>query len=315
MSTTPRQSDTEHTPSARAMAEQAMLRASLWMTLALAALGVGFGLVSGSLAIVFDGVSSTIDAAMTFLSLAVARLVLLEGSRRFQFGYWHLEPMTLALKGGLLVVFCFYGFVTALGDLFTGGRDLDFGWAVGYAALATGLGLVMLLYERHGNRRVGSDLVRLDAMSWLMATAISGALLVTFAIALALEDTRHAWLAPYADPLVLAALSAGIAFMPIGMLREAWRDIFQMAPTHLNVQVEQVMRDFVQKHGLAAYSSYVARVGRAQFIEIYVVLPADFRIERIATLDALRAEIAAALGAAGPDRWLTVAFTGDAQTI
>jgi hypothetical protein len=52
------------------------------VTLALAAIGIGFGLVSGSLAIVFAGVSSTIDAAMTFLSLAVARLVLLEGSRR-----------------------------------------------------------------------------------------------------------------------------------------------------------------------------------------------------------------------------------------
>ena len=301
--------------SERANPEQAMLRHSLWMTLALAAIGVGFGLVSGSLAIVFDGVSSTIDAAMTFLSLAVARLVLLEGSRRFQFGYWHLEPMTLALKGGLLVVFCFYGLVTALGDLFTGGRDLDFGWALGYAAVATGLSLAMFLYERHGNRRIGSDLVRLDAVSWLMSMIISGALLVTFAIALALEGTSWAWAARYADPLVLAALSAGIACMPIAMLREAWRDIFQIAPTPLNALVEQVMHGFVEEHGLATYSSYVARVGRAQFIELHVVLPADFPIERIDTLDAMRREIAGALGVAGPDRWLTVAFTGDAGLI
>ena len=302
-----------------AAAEQAMLRASLWVTLALAAIGVGFGLVSGSLAIVFDGVSSTIDAAMTVLSLAVARLVLQDGSRRFQFGYWHLEPMTLALKGGLLVVFCFYGFVTALGDLFTGGRDLDFGWALGYAALATALGLAMFLYERRGNRRIGSALVRLDAVSWLMATIISGALLVTFAVALALEGTHWAWAARYADPLVLAALSAGIAFMPIAMLREAWRDIFQMAPSPLNALVERVMADFVQQHGLTTYRSYVSRVGRAQFIEVHVVLPAEFPVQRIDTLDAMRREIAQALdatgSAAGPDRWLTVAFTGDATSI
>jgi len=300
---------------ARADLEQRLLRTSLWVTVALAAIGVGFGLVSGSLAIVFDGVSSTIDAAMTLLSLAVARLVLLEGSRRFQFGYWHLEPMTLALKGGLLVVFCFYGFVTALGDLFTGGRDLDFGWALGYAGVATGLGLAMFVYERHGNRRIGSDLVRLDAVSWLMSTVISGALLATFAVALALEGTSWAWAARYADPLVLAALSAGIAFLPIAMLREAWRDIFQMAPSPLNALVEQVMDGFVAKHGLATYSSYVARVGRAQFIEVHVVLPADFPIERIATLDAMRREIAEALDAVRPDRWLTVAFTGDAEVI
>lgn len=300
---------------ARADLEQLILRKSLWVTLALAVIGVGFGLVSGSLAIVFDGVSSTIDAAMTFLSLAVARLVLRDGSRRFQFGYWHLEPMTLALKGGLLVVFCFYGLVTALGDLFSGGRDLDFGWALGYAAIATGLGLLMFLYERRGNRRIRSALVRLDAMSWLMSTVISGALLLTFAIALALEGTSWAWAARYADPLVLAALSAGIAFMPIAMLREAWRDIFQMAPTPLNALVERVMDGFIETHGLATYSSYVARVGRAQFIEVHVVLPDDFPLQRIATLDAMRREIALALDAARPDRWLTVAFTGDTALI
>lgn len=295
--------------------EQAMLRHSLAMTILLAAVGVGFGLVSGSLAIVFDGVSSTIDAAMTFLSLAVARLVLLEGSRRFQFGYWHLEPMALALKGGLLVVFCFYGLVTALGDLFTGGRDLDFGWALGYAAVATAASLVMFLYERHGNRRIGSALVGLDAVSWLMSTIISGALLVTFAIALTLGGTPYAWAAAYADPLVLACLSAGIALMPIAMLRDAWRDIFQIAPTPLDAEVKLVMDAFVARHGLTTYSSYVARVGRAQFIELHVVLPAAYPLERIATLDALRAEIAGELGGAGPDRWLTVAFTGDPSVI
>jgi predicted Co/Zn/Cd cation transporter (cation efflux family) len=295
--------------------EQAMLRHSLAMTMLLAAVGVGFGLVSGSLAIVFDGVSSTIDAAMTFLSLAVARLVLLEGSRRFQFGYWHLEPMVLALKGGLLVVFCFYGLVTALGDLFTGGRDLDFGWAVAYATVATAASLAMYLYERFGNRRIGSALVRLDAVSWLMSTIISGALLVTFAVALALEGTAYAWAAAYADPLILASLSAGIAFMPIAMLRDAWRDIFQIAPTPLDAEVSRMMDAFMARHGLATYSSYVARVGRAQFIELHVVLPATFAIDGIARLDAMRAEIAGELGGAGPDRWLTVAFTGDPSVI
>jgi predicted Co/Zn/Cd cation transporter (cation efflux family) len=310
-----RRQETPKKPTVPATAEQAMLRHSLWMTLVLAAVGIGFGLISGSLAIVFDGVSSTIDAAMTFISLTVARLVLSEGSRRFQFGYWHLEPMTLALNGGLLVVFCLYGFVTALGDLFTGGRELDFGWALGYAALAAGASLGMVIYEWHGNRRVGSDLVRLDSMSWLMSTVISTTLLVAFAIAMALGDTDHAWAARYADPMVLAVLSAGLALMPIAMLREAWRDIFQIAPTPLDDRVKRVMDDFVARHGFATYASYVARVGRAQFIEVHVVLPADYPVQHIAALDALRAEIALALGAARPERWLTVAFTGDVDAI
>jgi predicted Co/Zn/Cd cation transporter (cation efflux family) len=296
-------------------AEQKVLRHSLAMTAVLAATGVGFGLASGSLAIVFDGIGSSIDAAMTFLSLAVARLLARGDSRRFQFGYWHLEPMALAFNGGLLMLFCLYGLVTAVGDLLAGGRDLDFGWAVSYAALASVLSLAAWLYERHRNRPIASELIRLDAVSWLMSAALSGALLVAFGFALAVEGTPLAWLARYADSAVLALLSAVLAAMPAKMLREAWRDIFQIAPTPLDETVRRVMAEVVARHRLVAYSSYVARVGRAQFIELHVVLPGDFVIGDVAVLDALRQEIADAIGGGGPDRWLTVAFTGDERLI
>ena len=47
-----------------ARVEAAVLRHSLWLTVAIAAVGVVFGILSGSLAIIFDGVASSINAAM-----------------------------------------------------------------------------------------------------------------------------------------------------------------------------------------------------------------------------------------------------------
>lgn len=135
--------------------EQTALRHSLFMTLLLAAIGVSFGVASGSLAIAFDGIGSAIDAAMTFLSLAVARLLGAD-SRRFQFGYWHFEPMALVFNGGLLVLSCLYGFISAIGDLLAGGRNLDFGWAVTYAALASILSLCAYVYKWRRNRQLSS---------------------------------------------------------------------------------------------------------------------------------------------------------------
>jgi len=135
--------------------EQTVLRHSLFMTLLLAAIGVSFGVASGSLAIAFDGIGSAIDAAMTFLSLAVARLLGAD-SRRFQFGYWHFEPMALVFNGGLLVLSCLYGFISAIGDLLAGGRNLDFGWAVTYAALASILSLCAYVYKWRRNRQLSS---------------------------------------------------------------------------------------------------------------------------------------------------------------
>jgi len=133
-----------------------------------------------------------------------------------------------------------------------------------------------------------------------MSATVSAALLITFAGAMAIADTEFAWTARYADSAVLAVLSAGFAFVPVKMLREAWADILQMAPTPLEEKVKTVMEAFISRHGLSTYSSYISRFGRATFIELHIVLPSDFALASVATLDDLRREIAEGLGAASP---------------
>ena len=57
--------------------------------------------------------------------------------------------------------------------------------------------------------------------------------------------------------------------------------------------------------------SYVAKVGRAQFIEIHLAVPAGMQLGDITAVDAIRREIAEAIGGEGPQRWLTIDFTAD----
>jgi predicted Co/Zn/Cd cation transporter (cation efflux family) len=71
------------------------------------------------------------------------------------------------------------------------------------------------------------------------------------------------------------------------------------------------MDDVVARHGFKTYTSYAAKVGRAQFIEIHVAVPKDKRLDNVAAADAIRREIADALGGEGPQRWLTIDFTAD----
>ena len=54
--------------------EASLLRLSIWATLLIAGLGVLFGLLSGSLAILFDGLFSLVDAAITWLMLVFTLL-------------------------------------------------------------------------------------------------------------------------------------------------------------------------------------------------------------------------------------------------
>ncbi|MBN9516770.1 MAG: cation diffusion facilitator family transporter [Alphaproteobacteria bacterium] len=295
-------------------AEQRLLKLSIAVTIAVAAAGVLFGLLSGSLSIVFDGVFAAIDAAMSGLALFVSRLVSrVTENRRFQFGYWHIEPMVLAFNGGTLMLLCFYAFLNAVDSFLAGGRQLDFDWAMAYAVVVCAVCFAMFFYERHANRRIGSDFVRLDAQSWLMSACITLALLVAFAIAWILTDTPYARFTPYADPVVLALLTLVLVFVPIHTVRKALTEILLITPPELDDHVRKVMDDVVARYGFRTYTSYVAKVGRAQFIEIHVAVPADTPIDSVAKADAIRREIAAAIGEEGPHRWLTIDFTADPQ--
>ena len=296
----------------QATAEQRLLRLSIGVTILVSLFGVVFGLLSGSLSIMFDGMFAAIDAAMSGLALFVSRLVGRENvNRRFQFGYWHIEPMVLAFNGGTLMLLCFYAFLNAINSLLAGGRLLDFDWAIAYAVIVCVVCFGMFFYEVRANRRIGSDFVRLDAQSWLMSAAITSALLVAFAIAWSLKGTRFGNLTPYADPVVLALLTLALVFVPIRTVRKALQEILLITPPELDAHVRSVMESVALRHGFKTYTSYVAKVGRAQFIEIHVVVPADMRLDNVATADAIRREIADAIGGEGPQRWLTIDFTAD----
>ena len=296
----------------QAAAEQNLLKLSIAVTIVVAAIGVVFGLLSGSLSIVFDGVFAAIDAAMSGLALFVSRLVSRVGdNRRFQFGYWHIEPMVLAFNGGTLMLLCFYAFLNSVDSFLAGGRQLDFDWAIAYALVVGIVCFGMYFYERHMNRRIGSDFIRLDAQSWLMSAAITSALLVAFAIAEAMKSTPYAALTPYADPLVLALLTLILVFVPIRTVRRALEEILLITPPELDALVRRVMDDVVMRHGFMSYTSYVAKVGRAQFIEIHVAVSPEARLDNVSAVDAIRREIAEAIGDESPRHWLTIDFTAD----
>ena len=292
-----------------AVTEQRVLKRSVLLAAVLGGFAVVLGLLSGSMAIVFDGLFSVVDVAMGLLGLWVARLVMQPENRTFQYGYWHIEPMTLAFYGGMLMVLCVYGFIDAVGSFLAGGQEVELGWAIGYSLVMTVACFGMYLYERRTNRAADSGIVHLDAQSWLMSALESAALVVAFLCAWVLGSTEYADLARYVDPTVLAVLSLAMLPMPIRTVRRALSEILLMTPSDLDAQVRGVMDEFVKQHGFLDYTSYATKVGRGEFIEIHILVEPDRQLGTAADLDVVRERIADALDAHGTNKWLTVDFT------
>jgi predicted Co/Zn/Cd cation transporter (cation efflux family) len=295
----------------RSELEARLLRLSVAATLVIAGLGVLLGLWARSPAILFDGLFALIDAAITWLTLQVARLVATQGDdRRFQYGFWHLEPLVIALKASTLIVLVAYAFLSAVNSLLKGGYEPEFGIALSYAALITLISFGLWWWLRGQANRIDSGLVRLDVKAWLLSALMGCALLFAFAVALAIQGTAAEGLIRFIDPLALALITLVLLPMPFREARESFSEILQISPADIDAHLCSVMANFVQRHGFLDYRSYLAKAGRARFIEIAVLVPGDLKLP-VTEIDALREEIGRTIGGAGPDRWLTITFTAD----
>lgn len=291
--------------------EQRLLQLSIGVTIGVGVFGLVAGLLSNSQAIVFDGVYSLVDVLLTVAALAVSRLVPTQGSRRFQYGYWHLEPMVETFGGATLAIACAYAGIDGIEGLLRGGHATAFGLGMVAGGVIAVVGLGMAAYMRRQARRHASALLALDARAWLVSGSLSLALVVGFGIALWLRGTPHAYLVPYVDPAVLLAIAAVTLPVPLLGTVRAVREILQVAPGDLDRRVRAVMDQVIVEHGFLDYSSYVAKTGRVRFIEIHVLVPTDLQFGPITRADDIRRDIAARLGAQGQEAWLTIDFTAD----
>jgi len=302
--------------------EQAVLRTSFAVTVALAGLGILFGLLSGSFAIVFDGVYSLIDAMMTILALLVSNLIAAstrEGGPKSRFiaqftmGFWHLEPIVLGLDGILLIGAAIYALINAIGSILTGGRNLAFDQAIIYAVVTLFAATGMAIFGTRANRTLRSGFVALDAKAWIMSAALTAALLVAFVFGYVIQGTALRWMSPYIDPVALAVVCVVVIPIPIGTVRRALADVLLVTPPDLMARVETIAAQTVLRYGFLSYRAYVARVGRGRQIELYFIVPPGLPARRLEEWDKIRDEIGEAVGNDTPDRWLTIVFTTDQE--
>src|SRR5262245_28364343 len=187
--------------------EQGTIKFSIALTVCLGLLGVASGLVTGSQAIIFDGMYSFVDVVPTVVSLLVVKLIARGSSHRFQYGYWHLEPLVAVLRDSILAMACIYASVDAINTLASGGHEVEYGRAAAWAGILCVIGLSMTWFLSRRAKQFDSLMLRIDARSWIVSAALSMALLLGFVLASALHRTRFESWVPYMDAIALLTMA------------------------------------------------------------------------------------------------------------
>ena len=256
--------------------EQSLLKQSTILMFAVAIAGIVTGVVSGAQSILFDGFFSLIATAIKVLMLITAKLIAKKSNERFQFGYWHLEPMVLLIEGSFLLLIAIYAFLNGVFGIINGGREIELGLVIIYAAVFTVVEFAYFFYVRYRNRRLKSSLIQFDNISWLVDAMLSVGLLVSFIIALLLKQYGHGQWAVYVDPAILILLALSMLPPALKILRPALRDVLGIAPDQLDEKVRSVMEEAMVAYGFQEYISYVQKHGRCSVCQFRTLGPAGF---------------------------------------
>lgn len=286
-----------------------MLLVSLVVTAALGVLGIVWGWLAGSQAILFDGAYTGLGLLLSALSLHTSRIVTAGPSTNYPFGREALAPLVIMIQGIALLATLGYAVITSVLSLLAGGSDVEALSGILYGAVTGAVAVGVWLFLRR--QAANSDLVRAEAAQWLAGVGLSVGMLVAFGAAAILGGTDLAWLAAYVDPAVVIVAGFVLFPIPLGMVRETVRELLEGSPPVSVQQPVQALVDAVSaEHGLDAPTVRMSKLGAKLYLEVdYLVEPGRYDT---AFADKIRRALKEALREQPLEVWLNVDLSTDA---
>ncbi|MGK7899221.1 MAG: cation diffusion facilitator family transporter [Xenococcus sp. (in: cyanobacteria)] len=294
--------------------EQLALQLSTWGALGLALLGIAFGLLVPSEAIMLDGFFSLISFVMAGISLWVAWLVRQPDDEDFQFGYASFEPLINLVKGLLIAVLSIFALCSAIDALLHGGRVLDAGVAVQYSAIAAVCCLIIALIQTRIAKKTNLPMVRVDAKNWFIDGVLSLAIGFAFIIVGLIEGTQWSGFIPYADPTVVTVIILLTSPISIRIILKNIRQLLLGSPqSAVRRHIENLFQSVIADVPCAQKRLRMTQIGRYLYLHIYWLLPENFELTSVRQLDRIRENIEAVLKPEYSDLNVEVIFTQDEQ--
>ena len=292
--------------------EKKALKLSAGMALFMAALGIVFGLLTQSYAILLDGFFSLVGFAVAMVTIRVAWLVQQPPDEHFHFGYAQFEPFLNTIKGLLMLGVSGFAVAGAVDSLLHGGRDLNAGLAVMYAVVALSGCFVVAGIQRRAASRTGSPLLEVDSKNWLIDGVLSGVVALVFVAALILGGTDWSHVVPYIDPILVIVVVLAIIWVPVGIIRNGAKEILGFAPAaEVQSEVRGRVDGAIEGIPVKATNVSMMKIGRFFYILNQIVVSPEFRPGRVEELDRVRERIAKAMDGFEPTPIIDTVFTED----
>ena len=248
-----------------------------------------------------------VDTAMAIASVTIVHRLESPPDEHFHFGYHKLEPAVINASATLLVAGSVIAILFAIQDIRHPDNIEAYPVALGFAAVATIISMVLWLRMKAAQTAVDSPLLKTEALTWGIAAIESIGVLAGFAVAWVLEHQPNPELqkfAPYVDPVMAVILSLAILKEPLKTYWESSSDLLDASFQSDTVKQirERVAAVLAQRYPLISlHAVRLRRAGRKLFVHVEFVPPNDLTMVAV---HSLQSEIEAAIRAARPETLL-----------
>lgn len=290
--------------------EQRLLKLSIAVSGVIGVLGVGWGWLAGSQAIMFDGAYTGLGLLLSWLSLRASKIVAAGPTTNYPFGREALAPLVIMIQGVALLGTLGYAAIASVLAIIKGGSEVAAASGIIYGGVTGVLALALWLYLTRYAKN--SDLIRAEAAQWLAGAAMSAGMLVAFTIAALIQPTQLGWLADYIDPAVVIVASIALFGIPWQMVRETVRELLEGAPPDaVQAPIRELVATVTAEHGLDDPLIRMSKLGAKLYLEVDYVVPTGRYDTSFA--DQVRRSLKAGLSAQPFDIWLNVDLSTDAS--
>lgn len=278
-------------------AEEKSLKLSMLCAFLLAVWGISMAYVSGSGAVMLDGMYNLVSAVMTFFSIEVTRLVYGKETREYPLGYFAFESLFVLIKGTSVLIVVVMAVYSNLTILLEGGKDPELGLMSLYVVFAVIGCLMAYSLTQKGFRKTGSEILEAEAKAWMLNGVVTGAIGIAFVITMLIQNTSIGWVDRYMDQILVILLSLLFIKEPLILMRKGLKELLLGAPQ------EEFSKPFVNKTailkeelGARALSLEIVKTGRRIWLTVFVDplednLQVDDFMARKAWLQAMAQEI------------------------
>ncbi|MBW2421879.1 MAG: cation transporter [Deltaproteobacteria bacterium] len=239
--------------------------------------------LSGSDAIMLDGMFNLISAVMSFVSIWVTRLVGQKRTRDHPLGFFAYESLYIVFKGGSILVLVVVAVTSSVQVMLAGGREPQLGLMIVYVVPAVLACAFLYAVTRRGQRRTKSEILLAESQAWLINAVVSGSIGGAFVCVMLLEGTEYAWIARYADQVLVIVVSLAFIRDPFLLFLTGFRELVLTAPSRDHITpVREALVPFLSRYAVAMVDLEVMKMGRHTWVTLFVD-PLEDQVE-VATL-------------------------------